>query len=101
MEPLAIRHYVNERLALYLSNLPRWYGHADDSRHHAAQRQYQTRRAADNKEYAAEKVRRYESGYRARRAGMAGMQPVKKTLNRETLNETVETESEKQELVAA
>jgi hypothetical protein len=49
MEPEHIREYINERLGIFLSKQPWWYGHTGghggaDTRGRAAARQYEVRR---------------------------------------------------------
>jgi hypothetical protein len=47
MEPGQIRAYIDKRLELFISKQPWWYGHFDDTRIHAAKRQYAARRGKD------------------------------------------------------
>jgi hypothetical protein len=62
MEPGAIREYIDERLAVYLGKQPYWYGHIDDTRHHAAQRQYKARRGKERSATAAPKTIHEQEG---------------------------------------
>jgi hypothetical protein len=44
MEESEVRAFINAKLDRFLSKQPYWYGHIDDTKHHAAQRQYKARK---------------------------------------------------------
>ncbi|MGC4098603.1 MAG: hypothetical protein QM706_15940 [Nitrospira sp.] len=71
MNPGAIREYIDERLAVFLSKKPWWYGHTDDKKHNVSQKNYAyERQQAVLRDIAAkERVRLYELGYQARKKG--------------------------------
>src|SRR5262245_59531190 len=53
MDPAALREYIDEKLEMFLSKQPWWYGHTRgrggaDTRHHAANRQYKARKEPES-----------------------------------------------------
>lgn len=44
-----IKVLIDQRLETFLDKQPYWYGHSDDTRHHAAQRKYKARREKERK----------------------------------------------------
>jgi len=48
MEESEVRAFINAKLDTFLSKQPYWYGQIDDTKHHAAQRQYKARRQREH-----------------------------------------------------
>jgi len=60
MEESEVRAFIDAKLDVFLGKQPWWYGHIDDTKHHAAQRQYKARKEKERLSGLALKMTRQQ-----------------------------------------